>query len=223
MNARLSKPNFFIWFSLISHVALFLLFYLLSVRTIPPPSIQKEKSYYYYVPSYAKSSQAMNMSSSSQQNKTTETPQKSAVFDKTFDLSQIQPATKYQDWNKKSDAFKRLAEQSSMSQQQQKYQEAIHLVGEEFLDDPLRKLLGKAITPHIYYPDTAKALYLRGVVSIALTLHPDGTITDIRMIKSSRERMLDKAALQAINDSSPINGVDLYVKQPRHLVINIIF
>ena len=204
-------PNF-IWISIICHVLLGLIFYYFSYHSNSSIVIPQEKSYYYYVPAYS-----MTM------NHTTTSDRLAKSIDKTYDLSQIKQFSSYQNWHQKSDALHQLSQQAIITQPQQKYQDAIHLVGEEFLDDPLRKLLGKAITAHIFYPDMARELYMRGVVSIELVLHPDGTITNARIIKSSRERILDRAALRAINTSSPINGVDLYVKKPRRLIVNIIF
>lgn len=206
----LNKPDYFIGLSILCHIVLFLLFYYFSYHPIVPPVVEKEKSYYYYVPAQVARESSQALTSSAKNNS----------IEKTYDLSQFKTSS-YQDWSK-TDAFNQLTQQS-VSRSQQKYQEAIHLIGDEFLDDPLRKLLGKAITAHIYYPDVARELYMRGVVSIEFILHPDGTITKARVIQSSHERILDTAALRAITDSSPVNGVDLYVKQPRKLVINIIF
>src|SRR3990167_583727 len=210
----LSKPNYFIWLSVLCHFLLFLMVYYFNYHFITPIVVEKEKSYYYYVPAYT----LVHLSSSVTETSVAQDKPK----DNAYNLSDIKLSSSYENWSKQSDAFNQLTKQTGINQQQ-KYQEAIHLIGDEFLDDPLRKLLGKAITAHIYYPDMARELYMRGVVSIELVLHPDGTITNAHIIKSSREHILDVAALRAISDSSPINGVDLYVKQPRRLVINIIF
>ncbi len=54
-------------------------------------------------------------------------------------------------------------------------------------------------------------------------LHTDGRMTDIKILKSSKERMLDVAALNAIKAASPVKNVDLYLKQDKYIVINILF
>lgn len=99
----------------------------------------------------------------------------------------------------------------------------VHLIGEKLIDDPLRKLLGIALTARLIYPKVAMELRLRGVVSIELLLHPDGSVTNIKLVKSSREKILDVAALNAVHDMSPVHNVDLYIKAPKLLVVNVIF
>src|SRR3990167_3979156 len=209
----IGRPNY-IWISVFFHLVLFLLFFFLEFHPTSPIVVQKEESYYYYVPAYTASMMTPPAKSSH-----TQENDKVKSIDKIYDLSLIK--TSYQNHYQAVDLHQ--LNQSTSTNLQQKYQEAIHLVGDKFLDDPLRKLLGRAITPHIFYPDVARELYMRGVVSIELVLHPDGNITHAHIVKSSRERILDAAAIRALNDSSPINGVDLYIKEPRHLVINIIF
>lgn len=102
-------------------------------------------------------------------------------------------------------------------------EDPVHLIGEKMLEDPLLKLLGIAITKHLSYPEIAGKLYLHGVASISMLLYPDGHIAEIQLIKSSHEQMLDVAALNAINDASPVRNVDIYLHEPKHLVINVIF
>ncbi len=225
-----ARANYFWLLSALVHLILFLLVCFFSFNYHLPAVVSKEndQSYYYYVPAYTPASTSQFSQTTAQpvdnlvkeKNKIEQSPK---VVDKTYDLSRVKPAHKYDDWAKQANALRQLDQQNSINQTDAKYEEAIHLVGDKFLDDPLRKLLGKAITAHIYYPDVARELNLRGVVSIELVLNPDGNITGAHVVKSSRERILDAAAANAINAASPINGVDLYVREPKHLAINIIF
>lgn len=104
-----------------------------------------------------------------------------------------------------------------------KPQQPVYMVGEKLVDDPLKKLLGIAISKRLYYPRAAQDLQIHGVTSVGFTLFPDGTVANVEVVKSSRERMLDVAALEAIKRMPPIDSVNIYVKKPRYLVVNIIF
>lgn len=205
------KENYF-WLSLISHVLFFLFFYLFNSKFFWLPIPDKEKNYYYYVPAYVQpSSSAMSASLKASQ-KIEHQKINSLALEKAFDFSQTSQ------WFSPA-SFPSLLNSASKKQ----HESPVRLIGEKFLDHPLLKLLGRAITTHLYYPSIARELNKRGVVTIALILQPSGEITSAHIIKSSREHLLDAAALNAINASSPIAGVDLYVKEPKRLVINIIF
>jgi TonB family protein len=107
--------------------------------------------------------------------------------------------------------------------QVQERQDPVHVIGEKLMEDPLRKLLGIALTKHLIYPKAAEQLRMRGVVSVDLVLHPDGRITDIRLAKSSKENLLDVITLNAIQDMSPVANIDLYVKEDKAMTFNVIF
>lgn len=104
-----------------------------------------------------------------------------------------------------------------------KKQDPVHLVGEKMLEDPLQKLIGIALTKNLVYPELAARLGIHGIVSVGILLNPDGRIEDITLLKSSREKMLDVAALEGIAACSPIQNTDIYLKEPKRLLINVIF
>lgn len=99
----------------------------------------------------------------------------------------------------------------------------IHMVGESKIVKPLAKLLGQALTAHLSYPKIAVDFALRGVALVGFTLHPDGTVTDAQLMRSSGAGVLDQAALAAVNAISPVEHVSLYLKQPDFLVVALIF
>lgn len=101
--------------------------------------------------------------------------------------------------------------------------EPVHLIGEKNVDKPLIVLLGKAITAHLIYPKSAVDFNVKGTAVVRFLLHPDGQVTDVQLLRSSSANVLDKAALDAIYAISPVKKADLYLTQPKFMVIAIIF
>lgn len=189
-------PSFF-WFSLLCHLLfLFFVLYFPNRDTSKKYDKKLEKNNektYYY---YMPAYRAK--SSPIEKNKMASLKK----LDKAFDLSQFQ--------------------QKKFSPSVQNTR-ALKMIGEKLLDDPLRKLLGEAITANLSYPEMARTLHLRGVVSIGFTLYPSGELGSIHIVKSSRQRILDLAALNAVTAASPVSSVDIYLKQAKYLVVNVVF
>ncbi|SRR5579883_1761153 len=99
----------------------------------------------------------------------------------------------------------------------------VHLIGDKNVNKPLLVLLGKALSAHLAYPKIAVDFNLRGVVLIGFTVYPDGHVTNVQLVKSSSAQVLDNAALAAANAMSPVKNVNLYLNQPKSLVVGIIF
>ena len=59
------------------------------------------------------------------------------------------------------------------------------------------------IERHKKYPETAKARQIEGFVSVRFVITPQGEVLNIEIIKSSRQKSLDKAALKAIHAAAP--------------------
>jgi TonB family protein len=102
-------------------------------------------------------------------------------------------------------------------------EQGVHLIGDEKIEKDLRVILGKAISAHLFYPKAAIQFNVRGTVLVGFTLYPDGRVTDVQLVKPSPAGILNTAALSAIRDISPVDGVAEYIQAPRFLVVGIIF
>lgn len=101
--------------------------------------------------------------------------------------------------------------------------QGVQLIGEKKADRSLRTILGRAISAHLYYPRSAMEYNVKGTVMVGFTLHPDGRMTDVQLVKPSNAGILNAAALSAIQSTSPVFGVEEFVSAPRFLVVGIIF
>ncbi len=105
-----------------------------------------------------------------------------------------------------------------------KSSEPVHLIGDTSkTPQPLIIILGKALTAKLLYPKSAIDLSIGGVSVIGFVLHPDGQVTDVRLLKSSRADVLDEAALFAASHISPVRNIGPYVKEPKPIVFGIVF
>jgi len=191
----------------------------------PPVPVEvvdkKEETYYYYVPPHVPGAASTPMPAAP-------TKKSAPAMSPDFDLSQAATSDTYKIFKSKDPMTEltqnmRLANPAMNQNPDYKYLAPINMVGEKLLDDPFRKLLGRAITGKLYYPAVARELHLRGKVSIGFVLHPDGSVTEAHIIKTSHQPSLDAAALDAVISASPIYNTDLYLKQAEYLVVNILF
>lgn len=102
-------------------------------------------------------------------------------------------------------------------------EQPVHLIGDKPSNDPLIKLLGKAISARLVYPRSAVDFNLKGTAYVGFTLHPNGEVTGIRIMQTSGAEVLDEAALRGIHAISPLGGANQYVPKKRFLVVGIIF
>ncbi|MDF2940063.1 MAG: Gram-negative bacterial TonB protein C-terminal [Gammaproteobacteria bacterium] len=65
--------------------------------------------------------------------------------------------------------------------------------------------LDRDIQAHLTYPDSAQSDIQQGFIILAFDLQPDGQISNIAIEKSSGMQDLDQAAIQAVQQSSPIS------------------
>lgn len=136
------------------------------------------------------------------------------------------PITRYkpQQQSMLAASFDALKEDHLKEISKAKESEPIYLIGDDSHPaDPLIKLLGRSLSAHFGYPRTAGELGVRGKVIIELTLHPEGYISSVQMLKSSGSEDLDAAALYAVNSAPTIVGADRYIIKPRHFVIGFVF
>ncbi len=74
------------------------------------------------------------------------------------------------------------------------------------------------------YPESAKSNHLEGNVKVEFVLAADGTLAGIKIIKSSRHKNLDEAAIQAIKRASPFPRPPSFLfKPPVTMRIDILF
>lgn len=89
--------------------------------------------------------------------------------------------------------------------------------------NPLLKLLHDATDAQLNYPQLAGDFRVSGTTRIGFTIHPNGQVTQVKMVQSSRFPPFDTAALDAINAISPVHGVEAYLKEPQYVEVNVIF
>jgi protein TonB len=56
---------------------------------------------------------------------------------------------------------------------------------------------------NLNYPDQASAQGLYGMLRLLVSLNPDGSVNDIRILRSSGERILDEAAIRIVQLAAP--------------------
>lgn len=74
------------------------------------------------------------------------------------------------------------------------------------------------------YPEAAKARQIEGRVKVEFVLQTDGTLSDIKIVKSSRHRDLDDAAVEAVKKASPFPRPPSFIfKEAVRMRVNILF
>lgn len=97
------------------------------------------------------------------------------------------------------------------------------LKADKNLNRPLLNLLTKATVAHLIYPKIAVDFRMRGMAQVGFTISPNGQVTNVSLLKSSGSSVLDRAAIAAIKNMSPVKQVNLYLEKPEFLVVDIIF
>lgn len=82
-------------------------------------------------------------------------------------------------------------------------------------------LIYKSIDKNKVFPRQAEVLHQKGKVVISFILYPNGEIKNIFIVKSSGFKILDNAALTAIQKSSPIHGTKQYLKTAQNFTVPI--
>lgn len=83
-------------------------------------------------------------------------------------------------------------------------------------------LIYQAISQHKEYPENADLQKTTKVV-ISFVLNPNGEINAAHIAKSSGNSNLDQAALLAVNEAQPIQGVSEYLKSAQDFAIPIVY
>lgn len=198
-------------YSILLHLLFFSSFFVIAVHPIK----QREKPPGLFVPSYIYQKQTSELTVPKQDLIKQKSPKGIEKPKLSTNQTALHPAsvktTKFDKQSKMLEISKPTAE------------EPIHLIGENKIVKPLIKLIGQALTAHLVYPKIAIDFFIRGIVYVGFLLHPDGTITDVKLLQSSGAGVLDEAALTAINAISPLKNTDQYLPAPDFLTIAIIF
>lgn len=221
-----------LWLSLLIH-SMFLVTYIVVLPT-SISQLNKHEPLPSYVPAYVENSDAQSPSESATNTINDEKPEpikKMADKETEMDKRGIEkPKTTKQ---------KQVAKQAPQSPPASKAEfsrnlvpedisnpnnrEQMHMIGENKIIKPIIKILAKALQEHLTYPKIAQDFNLRGVVLVGFVLHPQGYITETKIVKSSGAGVLDDAARNAVNGMSPLQDVGIYMKKAEFMVVGIIF
>jgi TonB family protein len=91
------------------------------------------------------------------------------------------------------------------------------------VEDELMRLLFEATNRTMVYPRMGQGFHVTGTVEIRFLISPDGQVSHVTLHKSSQFGPFDEAAFNAISRLSPVQNVDLYLKQPRYITAIIVF
>lgn len=213
----------FFWFALLGHILFFLLFTLVILE-----KPYTERQPYVYMPAYVSQEliKTTSSTSSSSSAKAKKTPTKSKSKGD-LALSKQEKEEK-EEKEEKMEPQKAASELSknNKSQRARNYTARMqpqNLLPDQKIDKPLLKLLSRATSAHLVYPKIAIDFKLKGISHIGFVISPNGYVTNVTLLKTSGSDVLDNAALSAVNAMSPVKNVDLYLKQPKKLVVGIIF
>jgi TonB family protein len=84
-------------------------------------------------------------------------------------------------------------------------------------------LLHTSISEHKQYPYLAMRQRREGVARVEFVLHPDGAIHGTRLVQSSRTRLLDKAAMDAVKRIEPFELAKDYLDRPEAFQVDVVF
>jgi TonB family protein len=89
--------------------------------------------------------------------------------------------------------------------------------------DQLGKYIHEAISRQKRYPYMARRMRREGLVRLNFVMHPDGQVTDIAIVQSSRFQALDTAARQAVQAISPFHLAAEYLQMQHDYNVDIDF
>lgn len=197
------------WFAALLHGLIFLFFSFGWIH-----QMKKEDNAELYIPSYAYHESAqkpVEQNITPKNNPAKEEPKKDIPISKNGIEKPV--------FEQREVRFNQVVDISS-----RKSTEPVHLIGDNSkTPQPLIIILGKALTAKLLYPKAAIDLNIGGISVIGFVLHPDGQVTDVHLLKSSRAEVLDEAAVYAASHISPVRNVGPYVKEPMPIVFGIVF
>ena len=123
-----------------------------------------------------------------------------------------------------------LAKRNAMPVKQQEHQstksthnEYPSIVEKQLENSKILKLLHDAIASRQQYPESALQLNQSGIVSISLSVYPDGRLSDIVILRSSGIGSLDTAALAAVRSIQRLPDMRLYLQETGKFSIDVVF
>lgn len=87
----------------------------------------------------------------------------------------------------------------------------------------LLAILHMAIQQQQHYPASAMQMERQGKATITFVLFPNGSIQNVRMMKSSGTASLDQAALAAVQDAAPFKTIEKYLQSAQEFSIDVVF
>lgn len=90
-------------------------------------------------------------------------------------------------------------------------------------ENELLRLLHELIARKQSYPESAQLLQQTGTVAIGFYLHPNGNITEARVIKTSGVSSLDEAAVAAVVSAVPVSFAHTFLSQVGYLKVEVQF
>jgi TonB family protein len=91
------------------------------------------------------------------------------------------------------------------------------------IENMLLKILHDTIASKLVYPDSALLLKKTGTVKIGLTLHPNGQITNISILKTSGLDSMDNAAVSAVQSIPSIEQARIYLVAEKYFSVDVVF
>jgi TonB family protein len=207
LSQRLQRRT--IWWSLLFHA---LLLFIFSISILFPTTHKRPHD---YVPAYVYKGQVIPSTLSAANNQ----PQSQQRRNEPTDAHGIKPKSILASSMQMIEQNQMKAVRASL-----KEDDPIMMIGDStHFSDPLIKLIGHALSAHFDYPRTEGELGIKGQVLMGMTLHPDGTFSDVQIVASSNNENFDAAALYAVNNAPTIVGADRFLTQPKHFVIGFLF
>lgn len=87
----------------------------------------------------------------------------------------------------------------------------------------LTEILHTAIQNAQQYPASAQEMGRQGRSTVSFLLHPDGSVTDLKLLHSSGTTSIDNAALAAVNNAAPFPQVNKYLQTAKPYQLDVVF
>lgn len=120
---------------------------------------------------------------------------------------------------------KKNREKTSESEKKMATQQAVLPAGSRSGDqqNELLALLHEAIQKQQQYPLSAQQMERKGRTTIQFTLATNGSVSNLKIAKSSGTNSLDEAAMAAVRDASPFQHIEKYIQNSQEYAIDVVF